>query len=84
MKEKLVGVGCLVWIAVVILLSVGVGWLVNGELANVHQIPAAVNIILAVVSGIVALFVFAAVSFLILIATDKDYDNECPDFSGTV
>ena len=84
MKEKLIRVGCLVWVAVVILLSIGVGWLVNQGLSNVHQIPTIVNIILSGVSGIVALFVFAAVSFLILIATDKDYDNECPRFSGTV
>lgn len=84
MKEWLKNAGCFFWIAAILGLSAGGGWLTNRGLAHVHWMANWVNVVLSIVVGIVILIILGIISFLVAIMFDKDYDNVCPDFEGTV
>lgn len=84
MKDRLEKLGCLVWVAAILVLSAGGGWFANKLFTNISWMPVWANIVLSIVIGIIVFLFLGGISSLILIATDEDYDKECPDFSGQV
>ena len=82
MNGKWTDVGCLAWVALVLALSAGGGWLVNQGISKVAWIPGWISVVLSVVVGFFILVVLCAISYLIIIALDKSFDDYSPDFSG--
>lgn len=60
-----------------VLLAVAAGWGTGANLPTMWHV--AVKVILGIVVGVVVLFFELVITFLILIATDEDYDNPAPE-----
>ena len=84
MKKWLERLGYLIWTIVVLIVSAGVGWLVNKGLANIQWVSVWVNTVLSIVIGIVVLIHLGSSLSLIAIAKSEKRYKEHPSFDGTV
>ena len=84
MKKRHERLGCLVWLVVIVILSVAAGL---GTHRGIENIPPGIipwlNVIASVAVGLFVFIAMGVISFLILIANDKEYDEHL-DFSARV